>query len=598
MSKKSKKSTQPSAFKVILRVFADMKQIKWLLVAVVLISVAGVGISLVTPSLLGYLTDALYGLWADGTPIKNSEFGQKVFILAGIYLASAVLGIISMIINTNATSRYFTYGLRVRMSAKISRLPVRFADNTPAGEVLSRMMGDVSNMSTPIYDIIYTVVDGFVKLVGISIIIFVINPTLAIVIVCVVPISVILASVLSSKSEKLYNEVRETGGEIYSFTEEDFTGYDTVKVFGLEKERNLRYQALCEKNAKQFRRAENFSKSVTPLITFTNAIAYVIICVIGGYMAINGILQVGTVVSLVLYAQMFAGPLTSISSGLSQIQNTVASARRVYEIFDGEEIVENGKDDFGITKFNVEFKGVKFSYEKDKPLIEDLSFKVEQGQKVAIVGATGAGKTTIVNLLMRFYEINGGKIFIGGQDISKLSRTALRSYFSMVLQDTWLFNGTIYENVALGKQNATHEEIISACKKAHANTFIESLPMGYDTVINEETTNLSGGQKQLLTIARAYLADRKMLILDEATSNVDTRTELLIQKTMDELMQGRTSFVIAHRLSTIVNANVILVVDKGDVVEQGTHEELLKKGGLYSKIYYSQYDNLNDKTAL
>ena len=307
-------------------------------------------------------------------------------------------------------------------------------------------------------------------------------------------------------------------------------------------------------------------------------------------MSINGILSVGSVVTLVLYAQMFAGPLESISMGLSQIQNTVASAKRVYEIFDGEEMSTGGDNEVKLNDFGVEFNGVSFSYVDDKPLISNLSFKVNEGQKVAIVGATGAGKTTIVNLLMRFYEINGGSISVGGVDISDMTRECLRSYFSMVLQDTWLFNGTIYENVGLGKQNATHEEIENACKKAHVDSFIRSLPDGYNTVINEEITNISGGQKQLLTIARAYLADRKILILDEATSNVDTRTELLIQKTMDDLMRNKTSFVIAHRLSTIVNADVILVVDNGDIVEQGTHNELLAKGGLYSKIYNSQYD--------
>lgn len=585
---RKKKST--SAFKIMLRVLADMKQIRWLLAVMALLSVASVAISLVTPSVLGSLTDALYALWADGTPIKESEFFKNVYFLGGIYLLAAVLGVISMLISCNATSRYFTYGLRVRISSKISRLPVKFADNTPTGEVLSRMIGDVSNMSTPIYDIAYTLIDGFVKLVGISIIIFVMNPVLAAVIVCVIPFSVALASFLSSRSEKLFNQSRKTYGELYSLSEECFTGFDCIKAFGLENERIESYSKLCTRFSKEAKKAENFSKIVNPLIVFTNAIAYILICVIGGYMSINGILSVGSVVTLVLYAQMFAGPLESISMGLSQIQNTVASAKRVYEIFDGEEMSTGGDNEVKLNDFGVEFNGVSFSYVDDKPLISNLSFKVNEGQKVAIVGATGAGKTTIVNLLMRFYEINGGSISVGGVDISSMTRECLRSYFSMVLQDTWLFNGTIYENVGLGKQNATHEEIENACKKAHVDSFIRSLPDGYNTVINEEITNISGGQKQLLTIARAYLADRKILILDEATSNVDTRTELLIQKTMDDLMQNRTSFVIAHRLSTIVNADVILVVDNGDIVEQGTHSELLAKGGLYSKIYNSQYD--------
>jgi ATP-binding cassette subfamily B protein len=585
-----KKNSTASAFKIMLRVLGDMKQIRWLLAVMVILSAASVAISLVTPSVLGSLTNALYELWADGTPIKESEFFKNIYFLGGIYLLAALLGVISMLISCNATSRYFTYGLRVRISSKISRLPVRFADNTPTGEVLSRMIGDVSNMSTPIYDIAYTLINGFVKLVGISIIIFIMNPVLAAVIVCVIPFSVALASFLSSRSEKLFNQSRQTYGELYALSEECFTGFDCIKAFGLEKERSESYLKLCARYSQEAKKAENFSKIVNPLIVFTNAIAYILICIIGGYMSINGILSVGSVVTLVLYAQMFAGPLESISMGLSQIQNTVASAKRVYEIFDGEEMNFSGDNSVKLNDFGVEFNGVSFSYVDDKPLISNLSFKANEGQKVAIVGATGAGKTTIVNLLMRFYEINGGSIKVGGVDISSMTRPCLRSYFSMVLQDTWLFNGTIYENVGLGKQNATHEEIENACKKAHVDSFIRSLPNGYNTVINEETTNISGGQKQLLTIARAYLADRKILILDEATSNVDTRTELLIQKTMDDLMQSRTSFVIAHRLSTIVNADVILVVDNGDIVEQGTHAELLAKGGLYSKIYNSQYD--------
>ncbi len=586
-------SKSTGVLKVMLRLLKDMKQIRWLIFAIVLISISGVAISLVTPYLLGNLTDALYNLWANGIKIIESEFYKNGFLLGSVYLISALLGVVSMIINSNAVSRYFTYGLRVRISAKITRLPVRFADNTPTGEILSRMMGDVSNMSAPIYDVIYTIIDGFVKLIGISVIIFIMNPSLAAIIVCVVPFSVGLATLLSARSEKLYNKSRATAGELYSLTEEDFTGFDTVKCFGLEEERASKYSKLCDRYAKELKTAEIFSKTVNPLIVFTNAIAYILICVIGGYMSINGALSVGTVVTLVLYAQMFAGPLESISVGISQIQNTVASARRVYELLDGEEMTESGEDNFNLNNCEVSFKNVRFSYDEKKPLIKDLSFSAKAGQKVAIVGATGAGKTTIVNLLMRFYEIQGGKIEIGGKDISLYTRKALRENFAMVLQDTWLFGGTIKENVAIGKENATDEEIISACKKAHVHDYIISLKSGYNTVINEETTNISGGQKQLLTIARAYLADRKMLILDEATSNVDTRTELLIQKSMDELMQGRTSFVIAHRLSTIVNADVILVVDNGDIVQQGTHESLLAQNGLYSKIYYSQYESVN-----
>ncbi len=590
-NKQKKKNKGLNFFQVFKRIFGELKQVRVILIAIVLISITGVAISLATPALLGKLTDALYALWAEGKAINEGEFSLNGYILAGVYVLACVLGIISMLLSTTATSKYFTYGLRVKISAKILRLPVKFADKTPTGEILSRMMGDVSNMSAPIYDIIYTLIDGVIKLVGITVIIFIMSPQLAWFIVAVVPFSVLLSALLSTRSEKLYNQARETNGETYALTEEDFTGFDTVKAFSLEEDRLQRYTELSEKYKTQTSKAEVLSGTVNPLITFTNAIAYLLICVIGGYMAINGTLSVGAVVSLVLYAQMFAGPLESISFGFSQIQNTVASARRVYEILDGEEMSDKNQENKVPLSGEVVFDSVKFSYTPDKPLITNLSFKAEEGQKVAIVGATGAGKTTIVNLLMRFYEIQGGSITVGGLNSANIRREALRQAFSMVLQDTWLFSGTIFENVALGKEGATLEEVEDACKRAHVHDFIISQKDGYNTVINEETTNISGGQKQLLTIARAYLADRRILILDEATSSVDTRTESLIQRSMDELMKNRTSFVIAHRLSTIVNANVILVVDHGDIVEKGTHAELLARGGLYSKIYNSQYSN-------
>ena len=589
MSKKTSQKPKTSALKVFARLFADMKNIRGMLIAIVLLAIAGVGISLVTPELIGTLTDYLYSLWADGTAVDQADFKAKCALLAGIYLASALLAMISTVLNCNAVSRYFTYGLRVRISQKISKLPISFIDKTPTGDFLSRMMDDVSNMSTPIYDIVYTIIDGAVKLIGIAIIIFLTDYRLSLIIICVVPISVLISAKLSSKSEKWFNLSREKNGEIYTLTEEDFTGFNTVKAFGIEKAQSKRHKQLVEEYANRQSKAEFLAGIVNPIIAFTNAIAYLLICVIGGYFAINGDLSVGSVVSLVLYAQMFAGPLESIAWGMSQIQNTVASSRRVYKLLDEEEMAKDIDNGEIPVDTSVRFRDVCFSYTPEKQVINNLSFTAKEGQKVAIVGATGAGKTTIVNLLMRFYQINSGEITLGGVNVNQMSVNRLREYFSMVLQDTWLFSGTVYENVALGKEGASLEEVQNACKKAHVHNFITSLKSGYNTVINEESNNISGEQKQLLTIARAYLADRKILILDEATSTVDTRTELLIQQSMDELMANRTSFVIAHRLSTIVNADVILVVDGGDIVEQGTHTQLLQKGGLYSKIYNSQY---------
>ncbi len=589
VSIKDKRTKQTSGAAVFFRILKDMKNIGGLLAVCVLLSLISIGLSLLTPKIIGFLTGELYDLWADGTKISE-KFSTACIFLALIYVVSSAISVCSTVVNCNATSRCFTYSLRVGISAKILRVPVSYIDKTPTGEILSRMMDDVSWMSSPIYGIVDALVNGIIKLTGISIIIFMESPVLAAVIICVVPISVLVASRLSKRSEKYFDESREINGKIYSVAEEDFAGFATVKTFSLEKSRFEKYKSLAKVYAEKRNRGDYMQSTVAPIITFTNAVAYILICVIGGYMAINGTLAVGTVVSLVLYAQMFAGPLESIANGFSQVQGTIASAKRVYEIYDEKEMPEDGKDLSPVSSLDVTFKNVKFSYVPEKQLIKNLNFTAKEGQKVAIVGATGAGKTTIVNLLMRFYETDGGSIQIGGRDIREMPRETLRSYFSMVLQDTWLFKGTIFENVALGKDGASLKEVERACEKAHIDGFINSLKEGYNTVINEDSANISGGQKQLLTIARAYLSDRKILILDEATSNVDTRTELLIQRSMDELMHGRTSFVIAHRLSTVVNADVILVVDKGDIVEKGTHEELLNKGGLYSEIYNSQYE--------
>lgn len=590
--KKRVKDNKKTSIAIILRILSNMKNIRGLLAVMVVFSLISICFSLVTPKIIGFLTGELYGLWADGTPISQ-KFATACLVLGVIYIASAGLSLCSTVVNCNATSRYFTYGLRLGISKKILRLPISYVDKTPTGEILSRMMNDVSWMSSPIYGIVDAVINGLIKLIGISVIMFMDSPVLAAVIVCVVPISVFVASKLSKRSEVYFNQSSEVNGKVYSVAEEDFTGFATVKTFSLEKSRLDMYSKLCADYVEKRRKGVYYENTVAPIITFTNCAAYIIICIIGGYMAINGTLAIATVVSLVLYAQMFAGPLESIAKGFSMMQGTIASAKRVYEIYDEKEMTPEVEKGLPISSQDIVFENVSFSYDCNNRLIKDLSFTAKQGQKVAIVGATGAGKTTIVNLLMRFYEIDGGSIKIGGVDIRDMSRERLRSYFSMVLQDTWLFNGSIFENVALGKQGATMEEVEQACQKAHIDGYIKSQKEGYSTIINEDSANISGGQKQLLTIARAYLADRKILILDEATSNVDTRTELLIQQTMDELMHGRTTFVIAHRLSTVVNADVILVVDKGDIVEKGTHEQLLKKGGLYSEIFNSQYELIN-----
>lgn len=410
------------------------------------------------------------------------------------------------------------------------------------------------------------------------------------------PASVVVSYVIAKKSEPYFDKMFKSSGEIYQVVEETYSGYQTIKSYNVENRQEEKHARVNDEMCKAEERATFLSSIITPVVSLTNNIAYVAICLIGAYFAIEGmkiggdVVSVADIIAVVIYAKMFSSPLERIAGAISSIQRVASASKRVYEVLDEPEMdVREGEMPENVQGV-VDFNHVAFSYNPENPLIKDMNIHVEKGQKVAIVGPTGAGKTTIVNLLMRFYDPNSGKIIIDGTDTGKVSRESVRGCFSMVLQDTWLFGGTIYDNIAYGKDNVSREEVIAAAKSAHADGFIRMLPDGYDTVVNESLTNLSGGQKQLLTIARAFLSDRPLLILDEATSSVDTRTELLIQGAMDKLMRKKTSFVIAHRLSTIVNADVILVIKNGDVVESGTHEELLKKNGFYAEIYNAQYN--------
>ena len=573
------------------RLVGELKPVAGRMILICMVTLFSVALNMVGPELLGDATDILYN-YGQGIVTPHETFLKLCLKLALVYGLLAIFSTLALVLTTRITSRFFTSSLRIRISEKLGKLPVSFVDSTPRGEILSRMMNDVSNMSNTIHVITSTLISGVLQLLIIIVLLYFINPIMATAVIVLIPLSVVLAYVISRRSEKEWHEFRKINGQVYSVIEEDLSGFDTVKAFNLESRQKQMCGDLMNKYGKSLKRGFWLSSMVQPTIAFTNNIAYVAICVLGGYFAINGVLDVGDVLKVILYAKLFAGPLESIAGGMSSIHRTIACAQRVYKLLDGEEVPPALTDNVPEGDGDVSFEDVKFSYSKDKPMIKNLNINVRSGQKVAIVGPTGGGKTTIVNLLMRFYDVDSGKIVIDGVDISTMDRAKLRQQFSMVLQDTWLFNGTVFENIAYGKEDATMDEVVAAAKKARIHQFICSLPDGYNTVINEESTNISSGQKQLLTIARAYLADRKMLILDEATSNVDTRTEILIQKTMDELMQGRTSFVIAHRLSTIVNADVILVVRDGQIVEQGTHQQLMEKHGFYSEIYNSQYELL------
>ncbi len=577
--------------RTIRRLLLEAKPIwKWLLLACLLCALIIV-CSVAGPKLLGNLIDLLYAFW-EGTFEGNllDAMLPQLIVLLVVYVFYSLLSYLKMLLLNNMVSRYFTCTLRIRISDKIKRLPVSFVDQTPVGDILARMTDDVSKMGNYIHQIVDTLMSGFLTIVAIAVMMLLENWRLALIVIALTPASILLSSWLSSKSEKHFHNMFTEGGNLNSVTEESFTNFATTKAYNLERHTEEKHEKVNLRRRDAEYKATFISSIVRPIITFSNALAYIAICLLGGWLIVStDTVSVGAVVTVLLYAKQFASPLEQIAGGFGDLQHTKAAAKRVFALLDLPEEEDAAGKLPQKAQGNIRFEHVDFSYDKNSPLIKDLSIDVKQGQNVAIVGPTGAGKTTIVNLLMRFYDVDKGRIFLDGVDCATLSREEMRSQFAMVLQDTWLFRGTIAENVAYGKPDATREEIIAACKRAYCDHFIRTLPDGYDTIVGDDMTNLSGGQKQLLTIARAMLADRRLLILDEATSNVDTRTEILLQKAMDNLMRNRTCFVIAHRLSTIVDSDLILVIDKGQIVEQGTHRDLLEKKGFYHKIYTSQY---------
>ena len=577
--------------RMILRLIKEAKSIrKWLLLACVLCALL-IACSVAAPKLLGSIIDTLYTYW-NGTAEGNMTEAilPSLMLLLALYVGYSIFAYLKMLLLNKVVSRHFTCSLRIRISDKIKRLPVSYVDQTPVGDVLSRMTEDVSTVGNYIHQIVDILMTGFLNIIAICVMMLLEDWRLALLVISLTPLSIWLSTYISSKSEKHFHAMFQEGGNLNAHVEEAFTNFATTKAYNLESYTESKHTAINDRRKKAESNA-NFTRSiVTPIITFSNAVAYIAICLIGGWLLLKGYVgSVGVIVTILLYAKQFASPLEQIANGLGESQHTKAAARRIFKLLDMEEEVDaTGKLPKEAEGY-IRFENVDFSYDPESPLIENLNIDVKKGQNVAIVGPTGAGKTTIVNLLMRFYDIQKGRILIDGVDCATLSREEMRDQFAMVLQDTWLFRGTIADNVAYGKPDATREEIIAACDKAYCDHFIRTLPEGYDTVVGDDMSNLSGGQKQLLTIARAMLANRRLLILDEATSNVDTRTEILLQKAMDNLMKERTCFVIAHRLSTIVDSDLILVLDHGRIVEQGTHKELLAKKGFYHKIYTSQY---------
>lgn len=590
MKKKPSSSVSAAALFQLLK---GAKSIRWQLLLGVFLSLVLVVCALLIPTQTGDLVQILIDYFdlADHTGQSVlSQLAPGLLALLGVYVLRAVVSYSKMQLLNRAVSRYFTCNLRIEISDKIQRLPVSFVDNTPVGDILSRMTEDVSKIGNSLHTVLDTITGGFLQILAIAVVMFMENWQLSLAVIAFMPLSIWLSAKIASRSEIYFHRMFKQSGELYSVVEEAYTNYATTKAYNLEAQCGARHEELNQQRRVSEAKATFLSAIVQPVIAASNSLAYIAINLLGGWLIVRQGVSVGVVVTIVLFARQVSEPLEQISNGLSTLQQAKAAARRIVDLLNLPEEAPLPDALPADGDGSVEFRHVDFSYDARTPLIQDLNLTVQKGQHVAIVGPTGAGKTTIVNLLMRFYDVTSGSILLSGHDISQYSRASTRDRFGMVLQDTWLFGGTIAENVAFGKPDATREEIIRACDEAYCDHFIRTLPKGYDTVISSDTAAISGGQKQLLTIARALLAQKELLILDEATSNVDTRTELLIQKAMDRLMRGRTCFIIAHRLSTIVDADLILVLRDGQIVEQGKHRELLDQKGFYYEIYKSQYD--------
>ena len=578
------------------RLLVYLKPFNLQLVIVFVAAILSTIFSTFGPKVMGMATTELYeGIkrkiqGVAGTGI-NFDYIFKILITLGVlYVASAIFAYIQQFIMATVTQKTM-YNMRNDINDKLFKLPLKFFDSHTHGEILSRVTNDIDNISNTLQQSATQLITSLTTLIGITVMMLVISPIMTLVLVATLPLYGLVTKVVAKHSQKYFAKQQRTLGELNGHIEEIYTGHKIIKAFSREDKSIEHFEKINENLYNAGLKAFFISGVIMPLMNFINNIGFVLIAAVGGILAIRNAVLIGDVQAFVQYSKQFTQPIVQTANIANILQATIASAERVFEILDEVEEIPDKEDSRVITmpRGEVAFQNVKFSYKAEESLIENMNINVRSGQTIAIVGPTGAGKTTIVNLLMRFYEIGEGKITVDGVDIRDLSRGHLRNIFGMVLQDTWLFNGTIRENIAYGRQDATEEEIVRASKAAHADYFVRRLPDGYDTVLSEEASNISQGQKQLLTIARALLADPAILILDEATSSVDTRTEIYIQKAMQTLMKGRTSFVIAHRLSTIRDADLILVINEGSIIEKGTHNELLAQEGFYADLYNSQF---------
>ena len=577
------------------KLMAYMGSYKIAILFVMLFAVGGTAFNIIGPKILGNATTEIFnGLVSrvsGGDGIDFGKVGRILLSALSLYVVSAALSFIQGYIMTGISQK-MTYRLRKEISEKINRMPVKYFDTMTHGEILSRITNDVDTLGQSLNQSATQVITSVTTIIGVLVMMLSISPLMTVIALLILPLSMCLISVIVKHSQRYFKDQQEYLGHINGQVEEVYSGHNIVKAFN--KEEDI-IKTFNDTNAVLYQSAwksQFFSGMMMPIMQFVGNLGYVAVSILGGYLVIRNAIQVGDIQSFIQYVRQFTQPIQQVAQVANMLQSTAAASERVFEFLEEEEEEQTVPDPVSTEclEGRVEFDHVHFGYNPDHIIINDFNAKVEPGQKIAIVGPTGAGKTTMVKLLMRFYDVNSGSIKIDGHDLREFNRADLRSMFGMVLQDTWLFNGSIEENIRYGKLGATHEDVVEAAKAAYVHRFVQTLPGGYDMVLNEEASNVSQGQKQLLTIARAILADPKILILDEATSSVDTRTEVRIQKAMDNLMQGRTSFIIAHRLSTIRDADLILVMKDGDIIEQGSHEELLAKNGFYAELYNSQFE--------
>jgi len=570
------------------RLLQQLRPERGVLVGAIVLAVAGIVMSVLGPRILGQATDIIFAGVTGRGPVDFRALGNTLLLALGLYLVSSLALLLQGYLLNGAVQRSVRR-LRDGVEAKINRLPLSYFDRQTRGELLSRVTNDIDNVAQSLQQTLSQLLTSLLTVIGVTVMMFVVSPVLAVIALVTIPVSVLLTTVIGKRAQRMFVAQWRSTGELNSHIEEAFTGQSLVKVFGRQREVE---QVFAERNDAVYRAsfgAQFISGLIMPSMFFIGNLNYVAIAVVGGLRVASGTMSLGDVQAFIQYSRQFTQPLTQVASMANLLQSGVASAERVFEVLDAEEQTVDGGAGLPVVRGRVEFDEVSFSYSEDQPLIEGLSLTAEPGQTVAIVGPTGAGKTTLVNLLMRFYDPQSGRILLDGVDVATVPRATLRSEVGMVLQDTWLFHGSIHDNIAYGRPDASEADILAAAEATYVDRFVRSLPEGYATVIDEEGSNVSAGERQLITIARAFLADPTLLILDEATSSVDTRTEVLVQQAMAALRSERTSFVIAHRLSTIRDADVILVMEAGAIVEQGSHEELLERRGAYWRLYEAQF---------